>query len=423
MISQQITMLENNLFNLNAQPYDPLAFPIAYELLSKCKKMDSTRPDAIVELITWIQLVRRIYPYNIIEMTANERKIDEKIFAKGVKATNGCSNGSNRRDSLSIFDNLNNAEPIAPTQLSQSDEALKPVLECVSTALKILVFVLNVQKSPYKLFASSLEKDDSQQIRDNFSCALENVLKQKLNMIAFSVIQTIVSYQKSTQINVLPPVFVSNVHKKILKFMLSQKEPEYVIAFIILRAESNQHECLEYLKQQLRNNSQRIAFSTFSEMYNKYKNSDECVVDREARLKLFYYSELCKQYPNLRAPTNLDSIGINDFLNDLEKRQLSIELLKKLCKDFGWNYQKMLIRQIKIILNAQQLEFEIKTDQFGKEEVVVKSSVESIKKLCEAYLTEVRILFIFSKYFNLIFLPSDYRLVTARLGTREVLRR
>lgn len=171
--------------------------------------------------------------------------------------------------------------------------------------------------------------------------------------------------------------------------MLSQKDPEYIDAFIILRSEDNQLGCLEYLKSVLKNNSQRIAFSTFSEMYNKYKNSNECVVDREARLKLYYYSELCKQYPNLRAPTNLDTLGISEFLKDLENRQLSIDLLKKLCKDFGWNYQKKLIQQIKIILSSQKLDFEIKTDQFGKDEVIIKSSVETIKKLCVPYLTEI----------------------------------
>jgi kinetochore-associated protein 1 len=124
-------------------------------------------------------------------------------------------------------------------------------------------------------------------------------------------------------------------------------------------------------------------------MYNKYKNSNGCVVDREARLKLYYYSELCKQYPNLRAPTNLDSIGISEFLQDLEKRQLNIELLKKLCKDFGWHYQKKLVQQIKIILSNQKLDIDIKTDRFGKDEVIVKSSVETIKKLCMPYLSEI----------------------------------
>lgn len=208
-------------------------------------------------------------------------------------------------------------------------------------------------------------------------------------MTAFAVIHFVMAQQNLSKVTVLPRIFVSTVGKKILKFMLSQKEPEYLNAFIILRSEKNQLECLDYLKQSLKNNSQRIAFSTFSEMYNKYKKSDECVVDREARLKLYYYSELTKQYPNLKAPSNLDSIGISEFLKDLEKRQLSLDLLKKLCKDFGWHYQKMLVRQVKIVLNSQSLDYEIKTDQFGKDEVIVKTSVEQIRKLCMLYLTEI----------------------------------
>lgn len=243
--------------------------------------------------------------------------------------------------------------------------------------------------NPYKLFQLYLENEDENQLKDNFTIALQALMKLKLNMSVFVIIQLILNHQKASNVLVLPPYFVTQVHQKILKYMLSQKEPEYIDAFIILRSELNQIGCLDYLKQNLKNNSQRIAFSTFSEMYNKYKNSNECVVDREARLKLYYYSELCKQYPNLKAPNNLDSIGISEFLKDLEKRQLNIELLKKLCKDFGWSYQKKLVQQIKIVLSHQKLDFEVKTDEFGKDDVVIKSNVESIKKLCMSYLTEV----------------------------------
>lgn len=177
--------------------------------------------------------------------------------------------------------------------------------------------------------------------------------------------------------------------KKILKYILSQKEPDYFNAFIIFRSEHSKLDCLEYLRGMLKNNSQRIANSTFLEMYNKYKNNDECIVDRESRLKLYYYSELCKNYPTLKTGINLDNIGISDFLKDLEKRQLSVELIKKLSKDFGWSYQKTLIKQIKIVLRKQEIEYEVKTDAFGKDEIVMKSSVEAIKKQCMSYLLEI----------------------------------
>jgi kinetochore-associated protein 1 len=174
-----------------------------------------------------------------------------------------------------------------------------------------------------------------------------------------------------------------------LKFILSQKSPEYFDAFIIFRSEYSKKECLEYLKSSLKNNSQRIAFSTFSEMYNKYQNNNEFIVDRESRLKLYYYSEMCKYYPALRSSVNLDTIGISDFLKDLDNRQLPIELLKKLCKDFGWNYQKSLVKQIKIVLRMQELHYDVKSDAFGKAEVVIKTSVDAIKKQCAPYLIEI----------------------------------
>lgn len=189
---------------------------------------------------------------------------------------------------------------------------------------------------------------------------------------------------------VLPAQFVSTVNRKMLKFILSQKDPNYEEAFLILRSEINRDACMEYLRSTLKNNSQRISFSTFSEMYSKYIGNESNVADeRENRLKFFYYAEITKIDPSLRIRANLEDVGIDELLKDLRNRQLSVELVKKLSKDFGWDYQSALVQQIKIVLRRQDLEFEIKTDVFGKDEVVIKSSVEMIKKQCEPYLKEI----------------------------------
>lgn len=174
-----------------------------------------------------------------------------------------------------------------------------------------------------------------------------------------------------------------------LKYMLSQKDPEYLKAFSIFRSENNKEDCMEYLKQSLRNNSQRISFSTFCEMYNQYKKNDKFKVDRESRLKLYYYSEICKSNPSLKSGVNLDNIGISDFLKDLEQRKLSVELIKKLSKDFDWNYQKTLVKQVRIVLKEQLLEFETRPDIFGNDEVVIKTTIDSIKKQCQPYIQEI----------------------------------
>lgn len=48
-------------------------------------------------------------------------------------------------------------------QQLQCDESLKPVLECVSNALKLIAFAINSKSRPYDLFAKYLAVDDTQQ--------------------------------------------------------------------------------------------------------------------------------------------------------------------------------------------------------------------------------------------------------------------
>lgn len=86
---------------------------------------------------------------------------------------------------------------------------------------------------------------------------------------------------------------------------------------------------------------------------------------------------------------NLERIGVTDLVQELKNHVLGIDVLKKMSKDFDWDYQQILVQQIKTLLSKLELEFEIKTDVFGKDEVFVKSSVENIRKMCNPYLNEV----------------------------------
>lgn len=204
------------------------------------------------------------------------------------------------------------------------------------------------------------------------------------------IMHLIIESQEISNILIIPPIFVTNANKKILKYLLSQKEPDYLFAFKLLRSEINRDICIDYLRGVLTNNSQKIAFSTFSEMYSNYIGNEHLVAgERQNRLKFYYYSELCKYDQSLRFKTNFDTMSMNDLLKDLENRSLNVELVKKLSSDFGWDYQKALIHQIKILLSNHELDFEVKLDAFGKEEVVVKTSVEMIRKKCAPYFNEI----------------------------------
>lgn len=204
------------------------------------------------------------------------------------------------------------------------------------------------------------------------------------------MLQYITAVQEEQNTLIMPSTFVTTMRKKIMKFILSQKEPNYMDAFRVLRAESNREDCLEYLRSSLSNNSQKMAYSNFIEMHNKYLGNAMSVNnERESRLKFYYYAELCKYDQTLRTKINYDTVGIKDLLKDLETRQLSVELVKKLSKDFSWDYQKVMIQQLKICLRNQQLEFEVKHDSLGNEEVIIKSTEEMIRKKCAHYVKEI----------------------------------
>lgn len=116
-------------------------------------------------------------------------------------------------------------------------------------------------------------------VHDEFSAGLEGILKLRQYNPSFATVQHILRHQKTCDIVVLPPTFVSNLNKRIIKFMLSQKEPVHMEAFIVLKAETNREECLAYLKSVLVNQSQRMAFSTFRELYNNYTDDSQNVIE------------------------------------------------------------------------------------------------------------------------------------------------
>ncbi|CRL07888.1 CLUMA_CG021025, isoform A [Clunio marinus] len=395
MLSQQIEYFENNI-GTSFLYYDPLVFPLAYEFLKKCLiHNDLLFHNSLIEVLSWLSTGRNYYPIDVIETTKKQRILDERIFENSSTTSSAMKlNGkdNHRRESFSIFETIEDKIISTPTQHT-TNEHLNPVLRSISNCLRLILFVVKTKKEPFNRFHKYLQNspnNDIQQIKDNFFGSLEALLKSEQHQPVVKLIHHVVERQKEENVSIIPPMFATTIRKKILKYMLSQKNPEYLRAFRILQADENSEECMNYLRSVLKNSSQKIAFSTFSEMYNKYVgNVGGGADERQNRLKFYYYSELCKYDPNLRFKTNFDSFDINELLQYLENHVLNIELVKKLTKDFGWDYQKVLVQQIKIILQKESLEFELKANVFGKEEVIVKTSVESIRKKLGPYLNDV----------------------------------
>lgn len=158
LIVQQILHFENNLSSSN-DIYDPLSFPLAYELLKKCLSCFHLKfHQGIMELIAWIQIALNYYGRNVIEATKKDRVLDSKIFVS--KMTNGQHDELKRRDSYSIFDTV---EEKIDVYQRQENENLSPVLRSICNTLKLLAICMKLETEPFERIKLWMKNHDSQQ--------------------------------------------------------------------------------------------------------------------------------------------------------------------------------------------------------------------------------------------------------------------
>lgn len=102
VIAQQISYYENN-HKSTFEVYDPIAFPLAYELLVKCLAHYNVinRRDTM-ELLRWTRIARSYYPNKVIEATKSQRVISSVIFTS--RMANGETTSGKRRDTFSMFE-------------------------------------------------------------------------------------------------------------------------------------------------------------------------------------------------------------------------------------------------------------------------------------------------------------------------------
>lgn len=106
-------------------------------------------------------------------------------------------------------------------------------------------------------------------------------------------------------------------------------------------------------------------------------------------MKHFYYTELCKADSSLKSRSEIEFVSYSQLIKELGNKMLDVSLLDKMSADFNWDYQKVLITQVIAKLNMQDLNFTVQTDVFGKEEIVIKTSVDEIRKMCQPYINEI----------------------------------
>lgn len=56
--------------------------------------------------------------------------------------------------------------------------------------------------------------------------------------------------------------------------------------------------------------------------------------------------QLCQMDPSLKTDTNFDIISYEQLFSDLNNKIVDVQLLEKICKDFHWNFEKVLVCQV-----------------------------------------------------------------------------
>lgn len=160
------------------------------------------------------------------------------------------------------------------------------------------------------------------------------------------------------------------------------------ILFIVL-TQSQPYEFLIKINSEIRTDLQKHNLLHVFEMYYGIINNTEKQSEvKETRIKLYHATELCKRDTSITI-RDYNFISISEFLTEIQNKMIDVELLQRLSHDLNWDYQDVLVTQITTILEVQELEFDVVQDIFGKEQIIVNSSIENIMNLCQPYIDEI----------------------------------
>ncbi|XP_023294177.2 uncharacterized protein LOC111677314 [Lucilia cuprina] len=420
LLSQQIQLTKGSqsstltaLLNDN----DPLAFPLAYKLLVKASLFESTQNCDLVELINYVRIARTTYSLNEIESFYESREkeiskliceaIDASDIAVGDATLNFTAAMNNsfdvkpekpkKRYSVSLFDEV--LPP--PQQQIQNKVTYSEHLHIVKFLSRTLFFLVISTPSTNDQFAklkdliiktgdSSIDTDlDS--AKNDFFLSLEHLIKNKMHDVWYIIAQYLLDYQKRHNCKLINGDFISLQMVRVFRNIMSHKEVNFLELFVMLTADSYSKILLEKLENDLRTDQQKVNLLTLSEMYNvHFEEMANVEAIRNKRIKHYYYLEFCKQDPTIKGKFNAEIDGIEQLLKEFHNKQLDVLLLERMSRDFQLDYQKMLVTQVVSILQAQEMQYEIKTDAFGDEELVMITTVENIRNLCQPYINAIK---------------------------------
>ncbi|KAL5278300.1 KNTC1 family protein [Megaselia abdita] len=383
---------------------DPLPYPLAHKLLVMASKKSFLLQREILELLEWVQILHVSYSLDILtDVYGNSTSIAKicgnvkTYFCEKSLETSKSSARKrvNKRESISIFDEVCSSSKDSAAILTES--TLNVLVKTLSYSILLVCLKLKPESGIFLRFNSHFAKFDKtveNSANLEFCKLLEELIKVKQNPSWYYIAELILCYQNHSKSKIIHQDFVTMQLRKYFKHAFMQKESLTPFVFInllgMVMSTPSPSMLLDKLTDEVKFDSQKLNSLLLAEMYfTEVGDTAKVSVIKEKRLKLYYYSELCKEDSSFKLKSDIDKTTMNELIKNLKKRVLSIAILHNLSRDFQWDYQQLLVAQTIVILRQQEPVFDVKIDAFGKEELVMKSKVEEIKELCQPYIDEI----------------------------------
>ncbi|KAH8258292.1 hypothetical protein KR038_009300 [Drosophila bunnanda] len=398
---------------------DPLSFPLAYELLTAAQIHEQSRRRDLIELIKYVRVVVIQYPLDAVkkhyegkEQAINEhicRTLDGTTLAFGESTLNFSSaiNGSfdtkpvlqvpstKKRPSVSIFDEVE----VQPMQQPQKKKILGshlPIVKFLARTLRLMVIEAEPDNSLLMHIRQGLAENISEVIdsaQTDFFQSMELLTKTKEHDVWYVILQYLLEYQQQNCLSkrIINEGFITLQLRRILRNAMSNKNVNFIELFTMLAVNSDAMALLDKLSKEVKSDLQMINCLTLSAMYSEHLDDVESVERiRAKRLKLYYYLEFCQQDPRIIGKFNAEMDSVEDLLKEFHNKQLDVRLLERISKDFGFDFQKILITQILSILSGQELRFDVHRDSFGDEKLVMLCNAQEMLDMCQPYIDAIK---------------------------------
>uniref|UniRef100_A0A1A9WSK0 RZZ complex subunit KNTC1/ROD C-terminal domain-containing protein n=1 Tax=Glossina brevipalpis TaxID=37001 RepID=A0A1A9WSK0_9MUSC len=349
-----------------------------------CQKMNKNDyiDLALVLLMQQIRLTETAHrdvslALNISEAFAPETILDQTNITNMSFDIKAETEKTKKRISISIFDKIEETSQSSSKPLIDQREHVYIVKFVAHTLLLLLLEVPSTNcliMCLKNLFTEEFEiKMDFDCVRENFFSSLEHLIKTKKHGIWYTMAQYLISCQRN-QRNLINNDFLPLQMTRVLGNDMNSKNCNFLDLFVMLTADHHSKNLLENLSSGMRNNQQQMNYLILAGMYNIY--SEELTQAQTRQTLLNYINKF-----------NFDIDSVEMLLTEVHNQEVDFQLLERMSLDFDFDYQKLSITQVISILQTQEMQYEIKTDTFGDEELVmILRFVNHVHNLSKAFL-------------------------------------